>query len=27
MTKRMRRGYEKGPESLPGPETLAELLR
>jgi hypothetical protein len=27
MTKRMRRGYEKGPGSLPGPETLAELLR
>lgn len=27
MTKRMRRGYEKGPGSLPGPRTLAELRR
>jgi hypothetical protein len=27
MTKRMRRGYEKGQGTLPGPQTLAELPR
>ena len=27
MTERMRRGYEKGPRSPPGPRTLAELQR